>query len=128
MDDEEIMATKPWKERIDTLNGLSDAREVAEFLKEQGIKGYPGRARMCPISNWVRGGLPEGLNVSSSKGGIEIWRERQPGDDPDGALPTIWSHKYKYEIVPVDVPVQEFIVRFDDDEYPELYMENYSRD
>ena len=90
------------KEQADVLlNDMGQtAKEVADFLKSQNIKGKLSNAQSCPVANYM-----------ISQGG-----------EPDSAIYDRYNGRYDGNafVIMTPTPVFQFIRDFDGGTYPEL--------
>jgi hypothetical protein len=86
------------QQALDILNGMGKtADEVADFLKAKGITGMKRESAHCPVANYLvsQGGDPRAI----------IYSHYVPPFDEDITTP---------------LPVFDFIITFDEGQYPEL--------
>lgn len=89
------------------------ADEIAESLRQAGIRGVRGAACRCPIYEWLDRALdrhaPSGTCMFIDQvGGMIEFRVHRCGDD------------YAWGSMNVSTPVREFITAFDEGAYPDL--------
>lgn len=84
------------------LSQFEYGAEIADFLKEQGIKGLVGGITSCPLAVWMRG--QTGLNVRVNYSAMKIL----------GFNNEITDYVFNTSAI------KEFIKYFDDGDYPYL--------
>lgn len=87
------------QEYLDTLPKTKD--EIASLLKERGIKGQKSKCYYCPVANLLK---QEGFNASVTPAYVRDWRKVGNGVSE----------------LPISEGVREFVIAFDNSEYPEL--------
>jgi hypothetical protein len=83
--------------------------QVAETLRAKGIKGQPMQAHSCPIAKWLSAETGAAV-VTVDTGSCGVYLGFGPGRESVQATPP--------------GAVDQFIVQFDDREYPDLVAED----
>ncbi len=96
------------KEVMDKLNSFETSDDVAQFLMEKGAKGNVQDSDSCVISNWILTET-EALGCTTTETSIRIEVAEE-------------GYYNTWEFIPTE-PVEEFITKFDDWQYPSLIWE-----
>jgi hypothetical protein len=103
--------------KIEFLESLREADEIAKFFQIHGIKGVVVEACECPVSRYLKQGVSSEVIVASSSIGTSVSTKA----DPDGVA------AYEYTLATFDrdptSPVYKFIRNFDGEKYPSLMDE-----
>ncbi len=94
----------PTDDAVNKFAEFKTADEVAEFLRERGIKGQIGNLNRCPIAEYVNGA--SGVNC-------EV-------DDDSVAVAFNDDAEAKYIM---SAAMKEFVQKFDAGDYPDLILE-----
>lgn len=103
------------KDILDRLNHMTPS-QIADYLREQGIKGVPVDPRSCPIARWV--------SVNTLDRPKNIWAYPVSGVRVDYVLSTDLDALLDTDVVDeTPLNVQQFMFGFDEGRYPELIDE-----
>lgn len=93
---------------FDKLAQFETSDELADFFRSEGVKAFPCRANLCPISHWLKNTIQKQYIYSN------VWGIRQYDDG---------SAKIIAESEPTSA-MKDFIIKFDHFEYTDLLDEN----
>lgn len=106
-------ATQIRNDVIDALSKLGgSANDIADTLANKGIHGYRTHVMKCPLSNYLREqGLEMLVSARWTSGSL-----KEIVEDVQG------SYNFKVDHVEVmhTEPIEDFVMRFDRGDYPEL--------
>ena len=100
----------------DKLAGFENSGEIADFLKNQGVKGLKGHDEQCPIANWMNAQTGDAITVTGDY--ISKYFD-YPADMPYEEYEIIMDEVTR---IPTEA-IMEFIARFDQGDFPELIEE-----
>lgn len=90
---------------VDHLETFGSAHRIASFFEAEGIKGRVGSSSSCPVANYTKSHIQQTRWVSAGPIGIGVGM-------PDGSSP--WGSLSDFS------PLQDFMLGFDRQEYPQL--------
>jgi hypothetical protein len=97
---------------VDKLNSFDNTHDIADFLYSQNVRGVPGRADSCVISQWISKESGRSVTTASQ---IKVW-EWGPG-----AGDVLERHNQSEVVI-------KFIEAFDIGGFPELLIRTYPED
>lgn len=107
---------------FDKLAGFETAKELADFFKHEGVKGYKGAEESCPIANWMAAQTGESISVT----GDHIARYI-PDELDDWISDNYETFVGEYYRSPTEA-MMNFIIEFDGGDFPELVFPEYDRE
>lgn len=108
------------KDILDSLNRLSPP-QIADYLRDKGIRGVPLDPASCPIARWVRANTPDRPK--------NVWAYPVSGVRVDYVLSTDLDAILDTDTInETPLNVKQFMIGFDYGSYPELVEEETDGD